>query len=95
MPHTTRVRAPLGRYLLAQRDDDLRRRIAILRQWPFPPGSRSLNADGDWHELSESFPDLQGFIYGTNDSAVVYTYEASRELLSIELAIRHGVIIGR
>ena len=95
MPHTTRVGAPLARFVLEQGDEDLRRRIAILRQKPFPPGSRSLDADGDWRELAQVFPNIQGFIYGTNEGAVVYTYDSSREVLSIEFGVRNGSIVGR
>ena len=95
IPYIARVRAPLARYLLAEADEDLRRRVAVLRRSPFPPGSRSLNADDAWHALAESFPRVRAFIYGTNESAVVYTYDSTSEVLSIELAIRDGAIVGR
>jgi hypothetical protein len=94
MPHTVRVRASLARYLLAKPDDDLRRRIGVLRQTPFPPGSRSLNVDDEWHLLADAFPSLRGFIYGPDESAIVYVYDPDEQLLSIELAILEGRVVG-
>jgi hypothetical protein len=60
----------------------------------FPPGSHSLGSDEDWHRLGHRFPSLHGFIYGSNESAVVYTYDAGSQVLSIELIIRDGQTIG-
>lgn len=62
MPYTARVEASLARYLLAEPNPDLRRRITILRQTPFPPGSRALATDDEWHDLGESFSDIRAFI---------------------------------
>ena len=95
MPHTARVRAAVARYLLSEPNAGLRRRIAILRQNPFPPGSRSLTADDDWHILGEEFPTVRAFVYGSNDNAVVYTYDGREQVVSIEFAIVDGVIVGR
>lgn len=94
MPYTARVRASLARYLLTAPNADLRRRIAILRQTPFPPGSRALATDDEWHGLEESFTRHRAFIYGTNDNALVYTYDGSTETLSIELAVVEGSVVG-
>lgn len=94
MPYTARVKAPLARYLLSQPNPDLRRRIAILRQTPFPPGSRALAADDEWHDLSDAFSDYRAFIYGTNDNALVYTYDGGTETLSVELAVVRGSVVG-
>lgn len=94
MPYTARVKASLARYLLAQPNSDLRRRIAILRQMPFPPGSRALATDDDWHELGDSFSDYRAFVYGTNENALVYTYDSVTQTLSIELAVVDGSIVG-
>ena len=95
MPHTARVRASLARYLMSEPNADLRRRIGILRQNPFPPGSRSLATDEEWHTIADQFPTLRGFIYGSNTSALVYTYNGETQLLSIELAVVDGVMVGR
>lgn len=94
MPYTARVKASLARYLLAEPNPDLRRRIAILRQTPFPPGSRALATDDEWHDLDESFSAHRAFIYGTNDNALVYTYDGNTETLSIELAVVDGSVVG-
>lgn len=94
MPYTARVKASLARYLLAEPNPDLRRRIVILRQTPFPPGSRAMATDDEWHDLGESFSDYRAFIYGTNDNALVYTYDGRTETLSIELAIVQGSVVG-
>ena len=94
MPYTARVKASLARYLLAAPNADLRRRIGILRQTPFPPGSRALATDDEWHDLGDSFSDYRAFIYGTNDNALVYTYDSVTQTLSIELAVVGGSIVG-
>jgi hypothetical protein len=95
MPYTARVRASLARHLLAEPSQDLRRRIAVLRQTPFPPGSRALTTDDEWHDLDESFSTHRAFIYGTNDNALVFTYDGKTQTLSIELAIVDGCLVGR
>ena len=94
MPYTARLKASLARYLLAAPNPDLRRRIAVLRKTPFPLGSRALTTDDNWHDLGESFSDYRAFIYGTNDNALVYTYDDRTETLSIELAIVQGAVVG-
>jgi hypothetical protein len=95
MPHTTRIRARLARHLLLHPNHELRRRIGILREMPFPPGSCSLAASDEWEALQQVVPaEKQGFIYGAADNAVVYTYQASSEELSVELAIVHGQLVG-
>jgi len=94
MPYTARVKAALARYLLAAPNADLRRRIGILRQTPFPPGSRALASDEEWHGLEESFATHRAFSYGTNHNALVYTYDGSTETLAIELAIIEGSAVG-
>jgi hypothetical protein len=95
MPYTVRVRATLARYLLGVAYPDLRRRIDILRANPFPPGSRSLDADADWGEFAQAFPTKQGFVYGSRESAIVYTYEARTSTLLVEFAVRAGRVVGR
>jgi hypothetical protein len=94
MPYTVRVRASLARHLLSQPNDDIRRRLGILRQIPLPPGSRSLAADDGWHVLAETFSDVQGHIYGSNENALVYTYDSRRQIVSVELAIVDGKVLG-
>jgi hypothetical protein len=95
MPHTVRVRASLAKHVLASGDTDLLRRIGILREVPFPPGSRSMVADDDWHELATIFPGRRGFVYGSIESAIVYTYDASTEILQVEFGVSEGRIVGR
>lgn len=95
MPHTTRVRAQLARYLLRYGNADLRRRIAILRGTPYPPGSHSLAASEDWQRLQQSFPHHRAFVYGDADSAVIFTYEATSNVVSIVFAIVGGEIVGK
>ena len=95
MPHTVRVRASLAKHLLSSGDQDLRRRIGILRELPFPPGSRSLAADDELHELATEFPARIPFVYGSADNALVYTYDSSEQVVRIEFAIAGGQIVGR
>jgi hypothetical protein len=90
MPHTARARKSVAAYLLQQPNEALRRRLAILKATPYPPGSRSLRADPDWQALSSRFAGVDAFIYGTSADALVYTYEADRQLVTIELAIVNG-----
>lgn len=59
---------------------------------PFPPGSRSLDADADWHALAGKFPSRRAFIYGTRRRALVYTYDGATDTLKVELAIVDGVL---
>lgn len=80
---------------MSEPNADLRRRIGILRQNPFPPGSRSLASDEEWHTIADELPALRGFIYGSNASALVYTYNGDTETLSIELAVVGGSVVGR
>ena len=62
---------------------------------PFPPGSYSLAASEEWEALQHVVPtEKQGFIYGAADNAIVYTYQASSNVLSVELAIVDGRLIG-
>jgi hypothetical protein len=95
MPHTARARKSVAVYLLQQPNEALRRRLAILKATPYPPGSRSLRTDADWQALSSRFPGLDAFIYGTSVDALVYTYDATRQLVVIELAIVDGEILPR
>jgi hypothetical protein len=91
MPGTaTRVNPALAAYLLAHPDHELRRRLAILRTIPFPPGSRSLDADADWHALTARFPEHRAFLYGTPRRALVYTYDSRTDVLVVELAVVDG-----
>lgn len=59
MPHTASVRRALAEYLLEHPDAELRRRLSVLRLTPFPPGSRALDADEEWHRIGPRFPDLR------------------------------------
>lgn len=93
MPHTARARKSLAAYLIRQPNEDLRRRLAILKATPYPPGSRSLRADLDWQSLSRRFPGVDAFIYGTSSDALVYTYDAGRQLVVLEFAIVNGEIV--
>ena len=93
MPYTVRVSADLARHLLGHPHAGLRRRLSALRLTPFPAGSRSLHADDAWNAVATRFPSLQGFVYGTNHDALIYTYEPSTETLTVRLAITDGVIV--
>ena len=95
MPHTVRVRASLARHLLTSPDTDLRRRVAVLRAVPFPPGSRSLASDAEWHALAGEFAGLRAFVYGSLERAPVYTYDADSQTLGIEFAVVNGAIVAR
>ena len=81
MRHTTRVRADLARYLLRHGNPELRRRIAILRETPYPPGSHSLAASEEWQDMQEPLPQHRAFNYGAADSAVVFTCETASDVL--------------
>jgi hypothetical protein len=93
MPYTARVSAPLARHLLGHPHAGLRRRLSVLRLTPFPPGSRSLQAGDAWNTVAARFPSLQGFVYGTNHDALIYTYEPSTETPTVRLAIVDGWIV--
>ena len=93
MPHTASVRRALAEYLLAHPDADLRRRLSVLRLTPFPPGSRALDADEEWHRIGTRFPDLRAYVYGTSHDALVYIYDRSRERLVVQLAIVDGQLV--
>jgi hypothetical protein len=95
MPLTVRVRASLATHLLAIGDEGLRRRIGILRDMPFPPGSRSLAADEDWQSWAAEFRGRRAFVYGSFDNAVVYTYDSSTETLLVEFGVTAGQVVGR
>lgn len=95
MPPTVRVRASLAKHLLSSGDQELRRRIGILRETPFPPGSRSLVADDELHELAVEFSARTPFVYGSAESALVYTYDSSEDVIRVEFAIADGRIVGR
>jgi len=96
MRHTTRLRAELARYLLATPNDGLRRRVAILRETQYPPGSYSLAASVDWEALQVLLSNQQqGFIYGGADNALVFTYDARANLVTILFGIVDGVIVGK
>ena len=89
MPGTaTRVNPALAAYLLAHPDHELRRRLAILHTIPLPPGSRSLDADADWHALTARFPEHRAFLYGTPRRALVY--DSRTDVLVVELAVVDG-----
>ena len=93
MPHTASVRRALAEYLLAHPDAELRRRLSVLRLTPFPPGSRALDADAEWHRIGSRFPELRAYVYGTNHDALVYTYDRSTESLVVQLAIINGQVV--
>jgi hypothetical protein len=44
--------------------------------------------------LAFCVPSVQGYIYGSNESAVIYTYDARRQIVSVELAIIAGEPLG-
>jgi hypothetical protein len=67
--------------------------LSILRLTPFPPGSRSLDADAAWHPVASRFPGVQAFVYGTNHDALIYTYLPASETLTVRLAIVDGMIV--
>lgn len=93
MPYTVRVRGALARYLLGHPHPGLRRRLSVVRITPFPPGSRSLQADAAWHPLANRFPNLQAFVYGTNHDALIYTYDPVSETATVRLAIVGGSVV--
>lgn len=93
MPHTARVKGSLARYLMSHPHPGLRRRLGVLRQTPYPPGSRSIDADPEHFPLSEKFTDLRVFIYGTNQNAIIYTYDSADLTLTAELAVVDGRIV--
>jgi len=62
---------------------------------PFPPGSRSLAADEEMHDLAIEFPRRTPFVYGSTENALVYTYDSSEEVVRVEFAITDGRIVGR
>jgi len=93
MPYTVRVRGRLARYLLANPNEDLRRRLSMLRGTPYPPGSHALPTDEDWAHLVERFEDLTVMIYGSSAEAVVYTYDAANSVAVVELAILDGRVL--
>lgn len=93
MPHTASLRKSLASYLLAHPNADLRRRLSVLRLTPFPPGSRALEADEEWHRVRRRFPEVRAYLYGTNHDALVYTYDRSKERLVVQLAIVDGHLV--
>jgi hypothetical protein len=93
MPHTASVRRALPEYLLAHPHADLRRRLSVLRLTPFPPGSRALDADEEWHRIGRRSPDQRAYLYGTNHDALVYTYDRSSDSLVVQLAIINGQLV--
>ena len=93
MPHTARVRSALADHLLANPHPDLRRRLSVLRLTPFPPGSRALHADAEWHRIVPPFPGLRAYVYGTNRDALVYTYDGPTDVLVVQLAIVDGRVV--
>jgi hypothetical protein len=52
-----------------------------------------LHADEAWHEIAERFPGLTAYVYGTNDDALIYTYDTIRGVLNVELAIVSGHLV--
>ncbi len=94
MPHTVRVRASFGRHLLASGDRELRRRVEVLRDVPFPPGSRSIAADADLQDLTAPLAAKRAFVYGSRESALVYTYDSATVVLEIEFGVTEGRIVG-
>ena len=93
MRYTVRVRPLLARYLLAHPNEDLRRRLSMLRGIPYPPGSHALPTDPEWSHLASRFEGLTVIIYGTSTEAVVYTYSSAKNLAIVELAILDGRVI--
>jgi len=93
MPYTVAIRGALARYLLSTPNPAIRRRLAVLRLHPFPPGSRSLGADPEWEALSERFQGRGGFLYGTNDDALVYTLDHARSRIVVEFAVVGGELV--
>jgi hypothetical protein len=95
MPHTVRVRATLGRHLLASGDRELRRRVEILRDVPFLPGSRSITADADMPDVTAILASRKrAFVYGSRESALVYTYDSATGVLAIEFGVSYGQVVG-
>ena len=94
MRHTVRVRATLGRHILASGDRELRRRVDVLRDVPFPPGSRSIAADADLPDLTLILAGKRAFVYGSRESALVYTYESATAVLAIEFGVSDGQLVG-
>jgi hypothetical protein len=94
MPHTVRVRASFGRHLLASGDRNLRRRVEVLRDVPFPPGSRSIAADADLQDLTATLAGKRAFVYGSRESALLYTYDSATETLEIEFGVTDGQVVG-
>lgn len=93
MPYTARISGPLARHLLGHPNEALRRRLSVLRSIPFPPGSRSLEADEDWVTLAPRFPGLRAFIYGTDHDAVIYTYDPAKHEIVVHLAVLDGAVV--
>jgi len=93
MPYTVRVRGPLARYLLAHPNEDLRRRLSMLRGTPYPQGSHALLTDVEWSHLASRFEGLTVMVYGTSIEAVVYTYDSAQNLAVVELAIIDGQVV--
>ena len=93
MPYTARVRSAVAEYLLRHPKPELRRRLAILRAMPFPPGSRSIGADEEWNELSARFPNTRAYIYGTGGDGLVYMFDSDREVAMVELVIVDGIVV--
>jgi len=52
-------------------------------------------ADADWHELAATFLGRRGFVYGSTESALVYTYDSGTEVLQVEFGVTNGRIVGR
>lgn len=93
MPYVVRVRGPLARYLLAHPNEDLRRRLSMLRGTPYPPGSHALATDAEWDHLAGRFEGLTVMIYGTSVEAVVYTYSSTQNLAFVELGILESKVV--
>jgi hypothetical protein len=53
-----------------------------------------LSADEDWQDLAELFPGKKAFVYGSLDSALVYTYDSAKQLLEIEFGVSDGQVVG-
>lgn len=93
MPYTVAIRGALARYLLSKPNPGIRRRLAVLRLHPFPPGSRSIASDPGWEALASRLPEIEGYLYGTNDDALVYTLDREDRRIVVQLAIVDGRII--
>lgn len=52
-----------------------------------------MHADPAWQSLADRLPGLQGFIYGTNQDALVYTYDPTEQSATVQLAVVDGSLV--